>query len=46
VPLEYAAATTTSDNRITLTIPAGTQLPASVKAWALADVYPLASKTF
>jgi hypothetical protein len=46
VPLDYAGATKVEGNRITLTIKSGTQLPASVKAWAIADVYPLTSKTF
>jgi outer membrane protein assembly factor BamB len=46
VALDYAAATKTDANHVTLTIPAGTQLPQSVKAWAIADVYPLGSKVF
>jgi hypothetical protein len=46
VALDYSAATTTAGNRITLTIPAGTQLPATVRAWAIDDVYPLGQKDF
>jgi outer membrane protein assembly factor BamB len=46
VALDYAAQTKTEGRRTTLTIPAGTPMPQSVKAWAIADVYPLASKTF
>lgn len=46
VALDYAAQTKTAGNRTTLTIPAGTAMPESVKAWAIPDVYPLGSKTF
>jgi outer membrane protein assembly factor BamB len=46
VALDYAAKTKTEANRTTLTIPAGTELPQAVKAWAIADVYPLGSKIF
>jgi outer membrane protein assembly factor BamB len=46
VALDYAAGTSLQGNRITLAIPAGTQLPGQVRVWAIADVYPLASKTF
>jgi hypothetical protein len=46
VALDYAANTKTEANRTTLTIPAGTELPQAVRAWAIADVYPLGSKTF
>ncbi len=44
VALDYAGATKVEGNRVTLTIPAGTELPASVKAWVLSDVYPVGSK--
>jgi hypothetical protein len=46
VPLDYAAATKVEGNRITLTIKSGTQMPDSIQAWAIADVFPLQSKTF
>jgi hypothetical protein len=46
VALDYAAQTKTEGTRTTLTIPAGTQLPERVRAWAIADVYPLARKDF
>ena len=46
VALDYAAGTSAHGNRITLAIPAGTQLPDQVRAWVIADVYPLTSKVF
>jgi outer membrane protein assembly factor BamB len=46
VPLDYAADTKVSGNQVTLTIPAGTSLPATVRAWAIAGVYPLQTKDF
>lgn len=46
VSLDYAAATRTKGGRITLTIPAGTQLPAHVRAWVIADVALVGSKDF
>jgi hypothetical protein len=46
VPLDYAAGTGVNGNRITLAIPAGTELPDQVRVWAIADVYPLASRLF
>jgi outer membrane protein assembly factor BamB len=46
VPLDYAAGTSVQGNRITLAIPAGTQMPAQVKAWVIADVAPLTSRVF
>jgi outer membrane protein assembly factor BamB len=46
VALDYAAATKVAGNRVTLTIPAGTQLPGTVRAWAIAGVYPLQRKDF
>jgi hypothetical protein len=46
VPLDYAAGTGVNGNRITLAIPAGTELPDQVRVWAIADVYPLASRVF
>jgi outer membrane protein assembly factor BamB len=46
VAFDYAAATRVQGNRITLTIPAGTQLPERVRAWVIGDVFPLGSKTF
>jgi hypothetical protein len=46
VALNYAAQTKTQGNRTTLTIPAGTQMPDRVRAWAIADVYPLAKRDF
>ncbi|MFL5839254.1 MAG: hypothetical protein ACJ77Z_02245, partial [Thermoleophilaceae bacterium] len=46
--LDYAASTSvTSDgNQIRLKIPAGTTMPETVRAWAIADVFPLQTKTF
>lgn len=46
--LDYAASTSvTSDgNQIKLKIPAGTTMPETVRAWAIADVFPLQTKTF
>jgi outer membrane protein assembly factor BamB len=52
VGLDYPAdATTTKDAhgniaQVKLTIPAGTSLPATVKAYVIADVFPIASVTF
>jgi hypothetical protein len=46
VPLDYAAATSVQGNRITLAIPAGTEMPERVRAYVIADVYPLAKKDF
>ena len=46
VPLDYAAGTSVQGNRITLAIPAGTQMPDQVRAWVVADVAPLTSKVF
>jgi hypothetical protein len=47
VALDYAASTSVSaDGRtVTLKIPAGTAMPASVSAWAIADVFPLGKRT-
>jgi outer membrane protein assembly factor BamB len=46
VPLDYAAGTSVQGNRITLAIPAGTQMPERVRAYVIADVYPLARREF
>jgi hypothetical protein len=46
VALDYASATKVEGDKVTLTIPAGTQLPASVRAWAIAGVYPLQANDF
>ena len=52
VALDYAGDTTTSSDphgnaqQVTLKIPAGTSMPDSVRAWVIADVYPLSSKQF
>jgi hypothetical protein len=46
VPLDYAAGTGVQGNKITLAIPAGTEMPERVRVFVLADVYPLARKDF
>jgi hypothetical protein len=46
VALDYASNTKTSGRQVTLTIPAGTTLPATVRARAIVDVFPLQLKDF
>ena len=50
VGINYRADTSTATDghgnisRVTLSIPAGTQMPASVRAYVVSDVFPLASR--
>jgi len=49
VGLDYTAETTTTDARgniraVTLSIPAGTSMPAQVQTYVIADVFPLYSR--
>jgi outer membrane protein assembly factor BamB len=52
VSLDYRSLTTNAKGpsgnlrRVELTIPEGTELPARLRAYAIADVFPLASRTF